>query len=103
MKSKSGVKVSKKELADFCRRHYIKKIAIFGSALRGEMGPDSDIDLLVEFEKNHVPGFFRLYEMEEELSSIFGGKKIDLRTLGDLSPYFREEVVRAAEVLHHEN
>ena len=96
------VEVSKQEIADFCRRHHIKKIAVFGSALRGEMGPDSDIDLLVEFKEEHVPGFFRLYEIEEELSSIFGGKKIDLRTPGDLSRYFREEVVETAEVLHYE-
>lgn len=102
MKSKFGVEVSKQEIADFCRRHHIKKIAVFGSALRGEMGPDSDIDLLVEFKEEHVPGFFRLYEIEEELSSIFGGKKIDLRTPGDLSRYFREEVVETAEVLHYE-
>ena len=103
MKNKLGINVSKQKIADFCRRHHIKKLAVFGSALRGELGPDSDIDLLVEFKEHHVPGFFRLYEMEDELSFLFGGKKIDLRTPGDLSRYFREEVVETAEVLHYES
>lgn len=70
MINRLGVDVSKHEIAEFCQRHYIKKIAVFGSALRGEMGPDSDVDLLVEFKEKHVPGFFRLYEIEEEMAGI---------------------------------
>ena len=66
--------------------------------LREDFGPESDIDVLVEFEPGHVPGFFRLFDMEEELSSMLGGRKVDMRTPQDLSRYFREEVLASAEV-----
>ena len=72
-------------------------ISIFGSALREDFGPESDIDILIEFEPNHVPGFFGLVEMEEELSEIFG-REVDIRTSKDLSRYFRDEVLNVAEV-----
>lgn len=88
----------KKLLAAFCRRHRIVKMALFGSALSDEFNEDSDIDLLVDFEPGHVPGFFRLVELEEELSALFHDRKVDLRTLQDLSRYFRDEIARNAEV-----
>ncbi len=88
----------KGQIADFCRRHHIVRLAIFGSALRDDFGPDSDIDVLVDFEPGHVPGFFRLFDLEEELSALFDGRKVDLRTPEDLSRYFREKVVAQAEV-----
>ena len=90
--------IDKGQLADFCRRHHIIRLAIFGSALRDDFGPESDIDVLVDFEPGHVPGFFRLFDLEEELSSLFAGRKVDLRTPEDLSRYFREKVVAQAEV-----
>ncbi|TFH01966.1 MAG: nucleotidyltransferase, partial [Candidatus Thorarchaeota archaeon] len=84
-------------LADFSRHHHIQKLALFGSILRDDFGPSSDIDILVEFEPDHIPGFFELMKMEEELSDIFG-RTVDLRTPQDLSRYFREEVIAKAEV-----
>jgi len=90
--------IDKNKISDFCERHYIQRLAIYGSALRDDFGPDSDIDVLVEFVPGHVPGFFRLFDMEEELSVIFGGRKVDLRTPEDLSRYFRDKVVAEAQV-----
>lgn len=98
-----NVIVAKERIADFCRRHYIRRLAVFGSALREDFRPDSDIDILVEFLPGHTPGFFGLFDMEEELSSIFGGRKVDLRTPEDLSRYFRDEVVASAEVQYAKN
>ncbi|HNS19397.1 MAG TPA: nucleotidyltransferase family protein [Sedimentisphaerales bacterium] len=92
------ITIDKDKVADFCRRHHILRLAIFGSALRDDFKPDSDVDILVDFEPGHVPGFFRLFDMEEELSTLFGGRKIDLRTPQDLSRYFRDRVVAQAEV-----
>lgn len=85
-------------LAEFCRRHGIRTLSLFGSTLKGTAGPDSDIDLLVEFEPGRVPGLAGIAAMELELSELLGGKKVDLRTTRDLSRYFRDEVVRTAEV-----
>ncbi|WP_067049939.1 nucleotidyltransferase family protein [Methanofollis ethanolicus] len=85
-----------------CRKHHIRKLSLFGSVLRDDFGPESDIDLLVEFDEGHIPGFFRLHEIAEELSRAFGGKTIDLLTPQDLSRYFRDDVVAAAEVCYAE-
>lgn len=88
---------SKERLAEFSKRHHIRKLALFGSILREDFGPDSDIDVLVEFEAGHIPGLFDLMKMEEELSNLFG-RSVDLRTPQDLSKYFRDEVLEKAEV-----
>lgn len=85
-------------LASVCRRHHIRRLALFGSTLRGTDRPDSDVDLLVEFEPGATPGLIRLGGIARELSELLSGRKVDLRTEGDLSRYFRDEVVRAAEV-----
>lgn len=90
--------VDKEKIADFCRRRHITRLAIFGSALRDDFRPDSDVDVLVDFEPGHVPGFFRLFDMEEELSALFDGRNVDLRTPEDLSRYFCDQVVAQAEV-----
>ena len=90
--------IAKNMVGDFCRRHYIRRLAIFGSALRDDFGPESDVDVLVEFLPGHTPGFFSLFDMEEELSGLFGGHKVDLRTPQDLSLYFRQDVINTAEV-----
>jgi predicted nucleotidyltransferase len=92
------IKIPKGKIAEFCKRNYISRLAIFGSALRDDFGPDSDIDVLVEFIPGHTPGFFRLVELQDELTNIFGGHKVDLRTPQDLSRYFRNEVIANAEV-----
>jgi hypothetical protein len=86
------------KIADFCRRNHIRKLSLFGSVLRGDFGPDSDVDVLVEFETGHVPGFFRLYDLEKKLSFLFDGRKVDLRTPEDVSRHFRNEVIAKAEV-----
>ena len=90
-------KIPKDKLAGFCKRNHIRKLSVFGSAVRGELQPDSDIDLLVEFEQDHTPGLFSIVRMEMELAEMLG-RKVDLRTPEDLSQYFRDEVVRNAEL-----
>jgi predicted nucleotidyltransferase len=86
------------ELQDFCQRHRISKLSLFGSTLKGTARLDSDVDLLIEFEPGATPGMMRLSEMEAELSSLLGGRRVDLRTYRDLSRHFRDDVVRTAEV-----
>ncbi len=86
------------KIADFCRRNHIRKLSLFGSVLRDDFTPDSDIDVLVEFETGVRVGFFGLYDMEQELSQLLGGRKVDLLTPNGLSRYFREEVLAEAEV-----
>ena len=92
------VSVSKTALATFCQAHGIKRLAIFGSALRAGFGPGSDIDVLIEFEQGRIPGLLGLAGMELGLSELFTGRKVDLRTPEDLSPYFRQDVLDTAEV-----
>ncbi len=84
----------------FCRRNGIRRLSVFGSALGEDFGPGSDIDLLVEFEPGRVPGLIRLAGMELELTGIFGGRDVELRTYGDLSRHFRDEVRSVAEPLY---
>lgn len=88
-----NIEVPKAEISEFCRRRHIRRLALFGSVLRDDFGPQSDIDVPVEFEPGKTPSFFRLFEMQDELSVIFGGGKVDVRTEADLNRYFREEVV----------
>ena len=90
--------VDKQNIAEFCRRRWITRLSVFGSALRDDFGPGSDVDVLVDFEQSKAPGFFGLFDMEQELSALFGGRKVDLRTPEDLSRYFRDRVVAQAEV-----
>ena len=90
--------IPKTDLAAFCQAHGIRRLAIFGSALRADFGPDSDIDLLVEFAPDRAPGLLGIAGMEMELSALFGGRKVDLRTPEDLSRYFRQDVLDTAVV-----
>lgn len=85
-------------IKDFCRKHRIKKLSVFGSYLREDFGPESDIDFLVQFEAGQTPGYFELADMEEELSDALGGCKVELRTPHELSRYFRDKVMAEAEV-----
>ena len=94
-----GVEIPQETIAEFCRRHNIHRLALFGSILRNDFGPNSDVDVLVEFEPGHVPGLIRMAGLEIELSEIFG-RKVDLRTAAELNRYFRDEVMHEAEVLY---
>lgn len=95
--TRSHLGVSQQAIAVFCRRNHIRRLSLFGSVLRDDFGPESDVDFLVEFEPGHVPGLIRLAAMERELSALIGGRKADLRTLRDLSRYFRADVAATAE------
>ena len=90
--------ITDEDLACFCRLHRIRRLALFGSVLKGTDRPDSDIDLLVEFEPEARPTLLDLAAIEEELSGRLGGRRVDLRTAAELSRYFRDEVLRDAEV-----
>ncbi|MFH1882863.1 MAG: nucleotidyltransferase family protein [Planctomycetota bacterium] len=98
-----NIVIAEDKIREFCERHYIRRLAIFGSALRDDFGPESDVDVLVDFMPGHTPGFFRLFEMEEELSGLLDGHKIDMRTPEDLSRYFRDKVVATAQVQYVRN
>lgn len=91
-----GIDIPKERIADFCRRHHIRKLAFFGSILRDDFSPHSDIDVLVEFEPGVSVGL-RFFSMERELSEILG-RKVDLNTVGFLGKYFRDQVLQEAEV-----
>lgn len=92
------IKVDGRALADFCRRHRVKKLSLFGSVLREDFRPDSDVDFLVEFEPGARVSLFELSRMETDLSGLVGGRRVDLRTPQELSRYFRDEVLAQAEV-----
>jgi predicted nucleotidyltransferase len=98
MNTRAKIAVPKEQIAEFCRKHYIRKLALFGSVLRDDFRPDSDVDVLVEFEPDHIPGLMRFAGMEIELSELLGGRKVDFNTPKFLSPYFRDEVLAEAEV-----
>jgi uncharacterized protein len=92
------IKVDKGRLGEFCRQRHITRLSFFGSVLRDDFAPDSDVDVLVDFEEGHIPGFLRVAQIERELSVLLDNRKVDLRTFRDLSGYFRKEVLAAAEV-----
>ena len=85
-------------IAEFCRKHHIRKLSLFGSVLREDFRSDSDIDVLVEFDPDHVPGFIRLHFIEEELSGLLGERKVDLVTPKFLNSRIRSRVLAEAEV-----
>lgn len=95
------VRVDRERIAAFCQQHHIRRLSFFGSVLRPDFRPDSDVDVLVEFEPGHVPGFLGLARLERELSAILG-RKADLRTPEDLSRYFRQSVLDQAEIQYAE-
>jgi predicted nucleotidyltransferase len=93
---RANIKIPKGELANFCRKHHIRKMALFGSVLRDDFTADSDIDVLVEFESDHIPGL-AFFAMEAELAVILG-RRIELHTPAFLSKYFRDQVMTEAEI-----
>lgn len=94
--AKPKIDVPQDAITDFCRRHAVRKLALFGSVLRDDFRPDSDVDVLVEFEPGHVPGL-AFFTMQDELSELLK-REVELHTPAFLSPYFRREVERAADV-----
>ena len=85
-------------LASICRTHRIRRLSVFGSTLKGIARPDSDLDLLVEFEPHAKPGLIGMARIEIGLSSLLNGRKVDLRTAQDLSRFFRDEVLQTAAI-----
>ncbi len=92
------IPVDRDRIAEFCRKNHIRRLSLFGSVLRDDFRPDSDVDVLVDFEPGHVPGLLGLARMERELSELFEGRRVDLRTPADLSRYFRDEVLSTARI-----
>ena len=96
------IAIPQDQLAEFCQRHHIRKLSLFGSMLREDFTPQSDVDFLVEFELGKVPGYLRLAGMENELSDLIG-RTVDLRTPDELSRYFRQEVLDVAVTQYVQN
>jgi predicted nucleotidyltransferase len=94
-----GITIDDGALRTFCVTHHIRRLKLFGSALRGELRPGSDVDLLVEFEPGQVPGLLSMAALELELGDMIG-REVELRTPHDLSRYFRDQVVAAGRVLY---
>jgi len=97
MAANRDLRIDTHTLARFCERHHIRRLSLFGSALKETARPESDIDLLVEFEPGSTPGLLGIGQMELELAGLLG-RNVDLRTVNDLSRYFRDEVLRTASV-----
>lgn len=93
------ITVSADVIAGFCRQHHVRRLSLFGSVLRDDFRPGSDVDVLVEFRPEDVPDFFDLIAMKEELVELLG-RNVDLKTPKSLSPYFRDRVLREALLLH---
>jgi predicted nucleotidyltransferase len=94
----TSIPIDRDALANFCRRHHVRRLSLFGSVLRQDFGPASDVDVLAEFEPDHVPGFIALHDLEEELSTLLGGRKVDLVTERFLNRRIRERVLAGAEL-----
>ena len=97
MVQKPRINIPTDKIADFCRRHHIAKLMLFGSVLRDDFRADSDIDILVEFESGHFVGF-QIFEVEEELSQLFGGRRVDLVNPKYLNRRLRQRVLASAQV-----
>jgi len=95
------IEIDKDALAGFCRRHRIRKLAFFGSVLRDDFGPTSDVDVLVEFEPGVRVGLIRLAGIENELSDLLG-RRAEMHTVKGLNPHFRDEVLSVAEVQYEQ-
>ncbi|HEY1233297.1 MAG TPA: nucleotidyltransferase family protein [Candidatus Binatia bacterium] len=102
MNDKKFFQLPQRKIADFCKKNRIRKLSLFGSALKGKLRKDSDIDLLVEFQPDEAPSLLDLARMERELSTLLDGRNIDLRTPSELSRYFRDEVLSSAIVQYAE-
>jgi predicted nucleotidyltransferase len=99
VRTRSNIEVPSAQIADVCRRSHIRRLALFGSVLRSDFGPESDVDVLVEFEPGRTPGLLRMAALEREFSELFR-RRVDLRTPAELSRYFRDEVLDTSEVAY---
>jgi predicted nucleotidyltransferase len=93
-----NLEIDMEQVAEFCRRHHIRWLAVFGSALRDDFGPESDVDVLVEFDPDHIPGY-RFISMQDELSKLLG-RNVDLLTRNSLNRWIRNRVLHEAQVLY---
>jgi predicted nucleotidyltransferase len=94
-----AISLNRDKIRAFCKKHHIITLALFGSILTSHFGPESDVDVLVSFDVEHIPSLFDLVDMESELSTIVG-RHVDLKTPNDLSPYFRNEVLESAKMIY---
>ena len=92
------IHVPREEIAEFCRRHRVRRLALFGSVIRDDFTPQSDVDVLVEFEPGYAAGFV-FFQMRRELTTMLG-REVDMHTAASLSPYFRQEVLDEAEEIY---
>lgn len=99
---RAKIAVPPEKISEFCKRHHIRRLALFGSVLRDDFRSDSDVDVLVQFEPGHVPGFLHLYKIEQELSHLLGERQVDLVTEKALNPRLRARVLADAEVQYAE-
>jgi predicted nucleotidyltransferase len=97
MMGKTRIVVPKERIEELCRKYHIRRLSLFGSVITPDFKPESDVDVLVEFEAGRKVGLLKMAHIENELSALLG-RKVDLRTPGDLSRYFRQEVIENAEV-----
>jgi uncharacterized protein len=97
-----NITVPQSEIVTFCQKHHIRRLALFGSVLRDDFRPDSDVDILVEFQPGRTPGLLTLAGMEIELTALLG-RQVDLRTPAELSRYFRQEVLNTAQVQYEKS
>ena len=95
------IAVDRNQIAEFCRRHHIRKLSLYGSVLRDDFRPDSDVDVLVEFEPGHRVGL-RIIDIEEELSKMLGGRRVDIVSEKYLNRRLRNRVLASAEVEYAE-
>ncbi|HEY1232115.1 MAG TPA: nucleotidyltransferase family protein [Candidatus Binatia bacterium] len=102
MNDRKFIQLPREKIAEFCKKNRIRKLSLFGSALKGNLRKDSDIDLLVEFQPGEAPSLLDLARMERDLSTLLDGRKVDLRTPNELSRYFRDEVLSSASVQYAE-
>ena len=93
------IAINREQIAEFCRRHHIRKLALFGSVLRDELGPDSDADVLVEFQAGDVPGF-NFVSIERVLSGLLHGRRVDMVTPKSLNPRIRDQISSSAKPLY---
>lgn len=93
-----GLELPQAELREFCQHYHVRRLSLFGSVLREDFRPDSDVDVLIEFEPGSTVDYFDLFDMEERLSEMLGGRRVEVNTLNSLSRYFRDEVAAEAEV-----
>jgi uncharacterized protein len=94
--------IEKNELERFCRRHHIRRLFLFGSAVRGELRPESDLDFLIEYEPGHRPGLVAIQQIQDELSELCGGRKVDLVNPKYLNPRLKNRILAEAQLQYGE-